>query len=156
TPGFRMAASSPRRVVITGVGVLSPIGQDVASFWQSLLDRRSGVGPIRSLDVSALPVRFAGEVHFDPKKVITGKEERKSLKMMARSVQMGVACAKLAFAGAGLDRGQLDPTRFGVEFGSSLIPTELNDIAHAAMLCATGEPGAVDMRQWGAAGIREV
>src|SRR6476659_8400482 len=141
-----MPPASPRRVVITGAAVLSPIGQDLASFGQSLRDGRGGVRAIQSLDVSVLPVRIGGEVlGFDAKKIITGKEERKSLKMMARSVQMGVACAKLAFADSGIDRPQLDSTRFGVEFGSSLIPTELDDIAAAAALCATGDPGGVDM-----------
>jgi 3-oxoacyl-[acyl-carrier-protein] synthase II len=152
-----MPAPPPRRVVITGAGVLSPLGADPAAFWQSLLEGKSGVRPIQALDASALPVRIAAELpHFDAKKIITGKEERKSLKMMARSVQMGVACAKLAFADTGIDRARLDPTRFGVEFGSSLIPTELDDIAVAAALCATGAPGDVDMAKWGTDGLREV
>jgi 3-oxoacyl-[acyl-carrier-protein] synthase II len=152
-----MAVSSPRRVVITGVGVLSPIGADPAALWQALLDRRSGVRPIQAMDVSALPVRIAAELPgFDAKKIITGKDERKSLKMMARSVQMGVACAKLAFADTGIDRAKLDSTRFGVEFGSSLVPTELDDIAAAAAMCATGEAGVVDMARWGTGGIREI
>ena len=108
-----MSAAAPRRVVITGAAVLSPLGLDPSAFWQALLAGRSGVGPIQALDVSALPVRFAGELRgFDAKKIITGKEERKSLKMMARSVQMGVACAKLAFADSGIDRPALDSTRF--------------------------------------------
>src|SRR5262245_13099502 len=152
-----MAVPSPRRVVITGAGVISPLGSDPASFWQALLERRSGVRAIQSLDAAALPVRIAAEVpHFDAKKIVTGKEERKSLKMMARSVQMGVACAKLAFADTGIDRAQLDSTRFGVEFGSSLIPTELDDLAGAAAQCATGEVGGVDLARWGTDGIREV
>src|SRR5690242_12166456 len=108
-----MAVPPSRRVVITGVGVLSPIGADPAAFWQALCDRKSGVRPTQALDASALPVRIAAEVpNFDAKKIITGKEQRKSLKMMARSVQMGVACAKLAFADAGIDRARLDSTRF--------------------------------------------
>ena len=59
--GVSMAASS-RRTVITGIGVLSPIGLDAASFWRSLLEGRSGIRPIRAFDASALPVRFAGEI----------------------------------------------------------------------------------------------
>jgi 3-oxoacyl-[acyl-carrier-protein] synthase II len=114
-----------------------------------------GVGPIRSLDASTLPVRIAGEVAgFDAKKVLT-KDERKSLKMMSRPVQMGVACAKLAFADAGIDRSKLDSTRFGVEMGSSLIPTELDDLAAAAAI-ATDAGGHVDLGKWGAEGLRQV
>src|SRR4051812_23573121 len=110
-----MPSSSNRRVVITGAGVISAIGQDLPMMWQSLAAGTSGLGPIRSLDVATLPVRIWGEVAgFDPKKILS-KDERKSLKMMARSVQMGVACAKLAFADSGIDRAKLDSTRFGVE-----------------------------------------
>jgi 3-oxoacyl-[acyl-carrier-protein] synthase II len=69
---------------------------------------------------------------------------------------MGVACAKLAFADTGIDRAKLDSTRFGVELGSSLIPTELDDIAAAAALCAAGAAGDVDMARWGTEGVREI
>src|SRR3954447_19323989 len=116
-----MAASSHRRVVVTGLGILSPVGNDPAAFWRALLAGTSGVAPIRSLDAAGLPVRIAGELkNFDVKKVLTGKEERKSLKMMARTVQLGVAGSKLAYDDAGLDRSRPDPARFGVEIGSSL------------------------------------
>ncbi len=150
-----MPSTPTRRVVITGAGVITPIGQDLPAFWQSLAAGQSGIGPIRSLDASALPVRIAGEVPgFDAKKVLT-RDERKSLKMMARSVQMGVACAKLAFADAGIDRSQLDSARFGVEMGSSLIPTELDDLA-GAVAVASDAAGHADLAGWGAAGLKEI
>jgi 3-oxoacyl-[acyl-carrier-protein] synthase II len=150
-----MPSSPTRRVVITGAGVISALGQDLPAFWQSLVAGNSGVGTIRSLDSSTLPVRIAGEViGFDPKKILS-KDERKSLKMMARSVQMGVTCAKLAFADTGIDRAQLDSTRFGIEMGSSLIPTELDDLAGAARV-TTDANGTVDLAKWGDTGRREV
>jgi 3-oxoacyl-[acyl-carrier-protein] synthase II len=143
-----------RRVVITGAGVISPIGQDLPAVWRALVAGTSGVGPIRSIDVAALPVRIAGEVPaFDAKKIITDREERKSLKMMSRTVQMGVACARLAFADAALARGQLDPARFGVEIGSGFIATDHNDLAAAANVAATDAPGGVDLAKWGAEGL---
>jgi len=74
---------------------------------------------------------------------------------MAGSVQVGVACSKLAFADAGVDRAQLDSTRFGIEMGSSLIPTELDDLAGATHLSADAT-GRVDFGKWGATGIREI
>src|SRR5688572_23491894 len=104
-----MAAPLSRRVVITGIGVLSPIGFDPAAYWQSLLARASGVRPIRALDASALPVRFAGEIDFKANDYVE-KKDRKSLKMMARPVQMGLACANLAMADCGIDRTRLDST----------------------------------------------
>jgi 3-oxoacyl-[acyl-carrier-protein] synthase II len=150
-----MPSSPSRRVVITGAGVITALGQDLPTLWQALLAGTSGVGTIRSLDSATFPVRIAGEVAgFDPKKVLS-KDERKSLKMMARSVQMGVTGAKLAFADTGIDRAQLDSTRFGIEMGSGLIPTELDDLAGAAR-ASTDPAGIVDLGKWGATGLREV
>lgn len=147
-----MVASPTRRVVITGIGVLSPIGQSVGAFWDSLLAGQSGVRTIQAHDTSALPVHFAGEIDFKANDYVE-KKDRKSLKMMARPVQMGLACANLAMKDCGIDRSKLDSTRFGVEFGSGLVATELDDLAPAAALAATDQPGVVDMAKWGASGI---
>lgn len=150
-----MAAPPTRRVVITGIGVLSPIGHDPAAFWQSLLAKKSGVRTIRSIDTSALPVHFAGEIDFKANDYVE-KKDRKSLKMMARTIQLGLAGANLAMKDSGIDRGQLDSTRFGVEFGSSLVATELDDIAPAAEVSGTDTAGVVDMAKWGGVGIRNM
>src|SRR5829696_464154 len=151
-----MAAPSPRRVVVTGLGLITALGHTPAAFWDALSAGRSGVGPLKSFDPAALPVRIAGEVRdFDPKKVLVGKEERKSIKMMARAVQMGVCCAKLAFADSGVDRAKLDSTRFGIEVGSSLIPTGLDDIAAAARIAAIDDKN-VNYVAWGQKGIPEI
>ncbi len=150
-----MPSSPSRRVVITGAGVITALGQDLPTVWTALAAGKSGVGALRSLNAAACPVRIAGEVAgFDPKKLLS-KDERKSLKMMARSVQMGVTGAKLAFADSGVDRAQLDSTRFGVEMGSGLIPTELDDLAGAAR-ASTDASGTVELSKWGATGLREV
>jgi 3-oxoacyl-[acyl-carrier-protein] synthase II len=69
---------------------------------------------------------------------------------------MGVACAKQAFQDAGANKGNLDPTRFGIEFGSSLIPTELDDLAPAAVVCAGSDRATVNLANWGAEGIGQV
>ena len=66
---FAMTASS-RRAVITGIGVVTPVGLDAGSFWRSLSEGRTGIKPIRAFDTSGLPVRFAGEVaDFDAKSI---------------------------------------------------------------------------------------
>src|SRR5262249_23095082 len=150
-----MAAPPSRRVVITGIGVLSPIGHAPAAFWQSLLAKKSGVRKIRSIDSSALPVHIAGEIDFKANDYVE-KKDRKSMKMMARTIQMGLAGANLAMKDCGIDRAQLDSTRFGVEFGSGLVATELDDIAPAAEISGTDKPGIVDMAKWGSAGIRNM
>src|SRR5436309_2345658 len=85
-----------RRVVLTGTGVVTPIGLDLASFADSLLAGRGGVGPLRSFDPSALPVRFGAEVHgFDPRNYLE-KKDRKALKMMVRTIQFAVAASRMA------------------------------------------------------------
>jgi 3-oxoacyl-[acyl-carrier-protein] synthase II len=147
-----MAASS-RRVVVTGLGVVTPVGQDVTSFWTSLSEGRGGVRTIRGFDTSGLPVHFAGEVpDFDPKKYVE-KNERKSLLLMARTIQLGVAGAKLALLDGAVDKSKLDPTRFGVEFGAGMIASELLELSPAARASDTGRPGEVDLEKWGRQGI---
>jgi 3-oxoacyl-[acyl-carrier-protein] synthase II len=147
-----MAASS-RRAVITGVGVLSPIGLDAAAFWRSLQEGRSGVRPIQAFDASALPVRFAGEIpDFDAKDFVE-KKDRRSLKMMARTIQLAVAAAQLALNDAAVDKAKLAPERFGVEFGAGLIAAELPELADACRVSANCQPGRVDLEKWGAEGL---
>jgi 3-oxoacyl-[acyl-carrier-protein] synthase II len=146
-------ASSTRRAVITGLGIVSPIGLDVASFWQALAEGRSGVRAITSFDASALPTGFGGEIlGFDAKNYID-KKERKSIKIMSRTIQLAVAAAQLALDDAAVDKQQLDPTRFGVEFGAGLIASELEELGVAAQLSANCRPGVVDLEKWGTEGL---
>lgn len=151
-------ANTTRRAVITGVGVYSPIGSDLPSFWQALLEGRSGIRPIRHVDASELPCRIAGDVlDFDPKKVILDRENRKNLgRMMARTVQMGVAVAQVAMNDSAMPKGHLDPTRLGVEFGAAMIHTELDDIARAAKVSSNCLPDSVSLTTWGSTGMKEI
>lgn len=146
-----MAASS-RRAVITGVGVLSPIGLDAAAFWR-LHEGRSGVRPITAFDPSTLPVRFAGEIpDFDAKNYVD-KKDRRGLKMMARTIQLAVGAAQLALNDAAVDKTKLVPERFGVEFGAGLIAAELPELADASRVSANGRVNHIDLEKWGAEGI---
>src|SRR6516165_9848143 len=146
-------AVRPRRVVITGIGIINPAGLTVDSFWEALEHGRSGIRFIQAFDHSRLPVRFAGEVvGFDAKGYVA-KTERKSLKVMSRGIQMAVAAAQLALDDSKIDKNQLDPTRFGVEFGSGLIASELQELAPAALVSGNCQPGVVDLKKWGAEGI---
>jgi 3-oxoacyl-[acyl-carrier-protein] synthase II len=142
-----------RRAVITGIGIVSPIGLDAASYWRSLQEGRSGIRAIQSFDTSGLPVRIAGEIpNFNAKDYLE-KEQRKSLRMMARTIQLAVAGAQRALDDGKVDKSKLDPTRFGVEFGAGLIATELNDLIEAACVSANCQPGCVDLEKWGDQGI---
>ena len=83
---------SPLEVVVTGIGLLSPIGIGREAFWTALCRGQSGVGLIRSFDASGLPVALAAEVRdFDPKQYVAN---RKQLKVMCRDAQLGVAAAR--------------------------------------------------------------
>ncbi len=160
-------AAQPRRAVITGIGVISPIGMDLATYWQSLLEGRSGVRPIRHMDVSEFPCRiaadvpgftdkFARDVFRNPAnpKDKEAQERQKSLKVMARTIQLGVCAAQFAMKDAGMEKGKIDPTRIGVEFGASIVHTELDDIGRASKIST--QSGNVDLRVWGEAGMKEI
>jgi 3-oxoacyl-[acyl-carrier-protein] synthase II len=142
-----------RRVVITGLGILTPIGKDAATYWSGLAAGTSGVRLVQSFDVRALPTRIAGEIlDFDAKGYVE-KKDRKQLKVMARAIQLAVAASQLALDDGKVDKAKLDPTRFGVEFGSGLIASELVDIAAAAQVSANGQPGEADLQRWGGDGL---
>ena len=104
-----------KRVVITGLGVVSPIGQGRENYWQALKEGRNGIGPIELFDASDLSVRISGEIRdFSPETWLERKEARRS----DRVIQFAVAAADLAVADAGLDVKSLDPHKFGVYLGS--------------------------------------
>src|SRR5205807_9726384 len=134
---WAMAASSSRRVVFSGLGLVGPLGGDAPSSWQALRAGESGVRALTAFDVSPLPCRIGGEVrHFDAKSYLDKfdpdkkkqQEKKKALKLMARTIQMAVAAAEMALVDAGVKPGQLDPLRFGVEFGACMIATELEEL----------------------------
>lgn len=148
--------SRTRRVVVTGVGVVCPLGLDLATFRQALRDRRSAVRPIRAFDASALPVRIAAEIDgFDAKNYLE-KKDRKSLKMMAHTVQLAVAAARLALTDAALKTPLADPNRLGVVFGIGAIPGELPDLGPACRVSFDPALGAIDQRKWGKEGMAEL
>jgi 3-oxoacyl-[acyl-carrier-protein] synthase II len=107
---------SKRRVVISGLGILSPLGNDLASSWQGIVEGRSGIGPITNFDASAFATRIAGEVKgFDPTQWIPAKD----IKKMDPFVHYGVAAAMMAIADAGLEVAA-DAERIGVAIGAGI------------------------------------
>src|SRR5262245_51160604 len=120
--------TSPRRTVLTGFGVLSPIGLTPDAVWQALLAGTSGVRTISLLDASELPCQIAGEVSGFSAKAFIEKSYRRSLNAMARTVELGVIGAQLAVQNAGLAKGSVPPERIGIEFASLMGATELNDM----------------------------
>jgi 3-oxoacyl-[acyl-carrier-protein] synthase II len=123
-----------RDVVITGVGVVSPIGIGCDAFWDSLVAGRSGVRPITSFDTTGLAVTFGGEIRdFDPKLYV---RPRKSLKVMNRDIQLGFTAADLAMVDSGIVAGTIAPDRFGVVFGGDMIYTDLADLESTFRRCS--------------------
>jgi len=102
-------------VIVTGLGAVTPLGNDARSTWQAALGGRSGIDWIRSFDASEFPVRVAAEVkEFDPTGVVPVKEARR----LERNVLLAVGAAQEAVADAGLDG--FDPTRVGILLGSAI------------------------------------
>ena len=142
--------------MITGLGVLTPVGLTLDSYWQGLAAGRSGVRKLQGFDTSALPVHFGGEiVGFDAKKFLD-KESRRGLKVMARTIQLAVCAAQLAITDSGVNKEALDPTRFGCEFGAGLIATELEELGIASQVSANCQPGTVDLEKWGSKGLENM
>lgn len=105
------------RVVITGMGLVSPVGNSVDESWQSVLTGRSGIGPVTQFDASELPCRIAGEVKdFEPRDFIPYKEIRR----MSRVSQLATAAGVMAMEDAGLTGEEGDPERVGVVVGTGM------------------------------------
>jgi 3-oxoacyl-[acyl-carrier-protein] synthase II len=108
---------SKRRVVVTGMGILSPVGNDLDSSWDGIVNGRSGIGPITHFDASAFPTRIAGEVkNFDPSLWIAPKD----IKKMDPFVHYGVAASMMAIKDAGLEIADHDAERIGVAIGAGI------------------------------------
>jgi len=106
-----------RRVVVTGLGLLSPVGNDVPTAWRNVLDGVSGIGPITHFDASTFPTRIAGEIRdFDPSTVIPPKDVKK----MDPFIHYGVAASIQALADAGLVPHEHDAERIGVAIGAGI------------------------------------
>ena len=104
-----------RRVVVTGLGPLSPIAAGKDAYWRALREGRNGIGPITTFELGDCPVTFGAEIKdFDPTRWMDGKEAKRS----DRAIQFAVAASKLAVEDAKLDTKSMDPYRFGVYIGT--------------------------------------
>src|SRR5258706_16218576 len=107
-----------RRVVVTGMGAITPVGNDVATTWRSLIEGKSGTAPITKFDASNFPVKFAAEVKgFNPLDFM----DRKEAKRADQYTHYAVAAARQAMTNADLvERNGMDPDRIGVIIGSGI------------------------------------
>jgi 3-oxoacyl-[acyl-carrier-protein] synthase II len=108
---------SKRRVVVTGLGIVSPVGNDVATAWANIKAGKSGIGPITHFDASTFPTRIAGEVReFDPTQYVAAKDVKK----MDPFIHYGIAASIQALADAGLHPHEHDEERIGVAVGAGI------------------------------------
>lgn len=117
------------RVVVTGMGAVTPLGIGLNTFWEGLMAGRSGIRRLTHFDATDWPVQIGGRVEaFDPTEYISSKEARR----MARFTQLALAATDEALEDAGLDLSRYDPTRVGIEMGNAVgdldIITEQYDI----------------------------
>lgn len=150
-----------RRVVITGVGVVSPLGLTAVEFWRGLLEGRCGIGTIKAFDAGAFPCRLAGEVPEYKLRDFVPKSYRKATKLMSRDIELSVIAADEAFRNAGAitkaaESGTptFDPTRLAICYGAGLISCDLNELAECVAKAVTD--GKFDLRKWGTAGMENL
>lgn len=152
-----------KRVVVTGLGVISPLGIGKTSFWENLLAGKSGIGPINALDPGGFDCRIAGQV--PPYKIgdYVPKTYRKATKLMARDIELAVVAADEAFKDAGLlskahtDSPGFDGFRFGCNIGAGLISAELDELTRAMnMARSEASPNRLDLKKWGSIGLNEL
>jgi 3-oxoacyl-[acyl-carrier-protein] synthase II len=155
---------SARRVVITGVGLVTPIGIGAANVWNALLEKKCGIRRLTAFDPSSFPSQVGGEIDGLVMKGCVPKSYLKSTKVMARDIEIAVAAAYEATKDAGLrtkcliDRGEaqappnVDSTRFGANIGAGLICADLTELA-GALATAADEQGRFSIRKWGNEGM---
>ena len=136
-----------RRVVITGLGAICPIGSSTDEIWNAVASRQSGISAPTSLPTEALPIGAAGEVRqftghikdFGEMDKEAQKNLRKSLKVMCRECQMGVAAAQLALNDASHVSGGFDPSRVGTSFGSDYMVSDPQEFTEGIRACLSGQ-----------------
>ncbi len=156
-------ANSSRRVAITGLGVVCPLGNSPSEMWEALSAGRSGVGTLSQLPPLEEHVCYAaeasqftgaigdfGELRKDQRKAI-----RKALKVMCRETMMAVAAAQQAVADARFDEEPFDPERSGIVFGSDYMLSPPVDFVDGMLKCGA-QQDAFQYAQWGQEGLREM
>lgn len=122
---------SERRVVVTGIGLKTPVGNDVDRFWEALVKGENGIGLINSFDTSEYPCKIGGHVkHFDPAEYFSHKE----LRRMDTFVRFAAAAAKDTLADSGIDLEKTDLNRFGVLVGSGIGGITIIEEQHTLLL----------------------
>lgn len=134
----------PREVVITGLGVVCPVGVGVEAYWAALQAGRSGIDWLPEMRGVDSPFRYAARVKdFDPKLYV---QPRKTIKVMCHEIQTAFAAAGMAMQQGGLAKGAIEPQRLGVVLGSEMLYGELDELIDAVRHCTID--GQFQMSEW--------
>ena len=141
-----------RRVVVTGIGAVTPIGNSVDAMWESLQEAKSGIGSITHFDASHFPTKFAAEVKgFDLANYV---DDPKRFEFSGLNIRFAVGAAKQAMDDSGLLDGKLDPARFGVYLGAG---EGQQDFSLLMGLCAESQrDGQVDLELFTRGGLQRL
>jgi 3-oxoacyl-[acyl-carrier-protein] synthase II len=152
---------TPARVVITGLGANTPLGNTASQTWAALLAGKCGIAPITAFDPAGFPCKLAGQVPPFRVQDYVPKSYRKAVKLMSRDIELSVVAAKEALADARLvtkatDPANInfDPARMAINLGAGLISCDIEEISPA--VAASLVDGQFDIRKWGAEGIQLV
>lgn len=150
-----------RRVVITGFGVVSPLGMTADDLWQTLVAGKSGIDTIKAFDPVNFTCKIAGEIPDFKIGDFIPKSFRKSVKLMSRDIEIAIIAAKEAVESSGLitkaidpENVAVDPTRFAINIGAGLISCDLVELAPAVAKSLTD--GEFDIKKWGSEGLNSV
>src|SRR5687767_12586623 len=141
-----------RRVVVTGVGLINPMGHNVETVWNGLKEGRSGVGYTTIFDATSFPTQISAEVKdFDLSRYV---DDISITKYWCRHTRFAVGAARQAVDESGILDGSLDPTRFGVYLGSGEGDQDFTAFTH--MMTAAMRKGGFDMAQFTKAGLEHL
>jgi|LakMenEpi03Aug12_release.lakeMendotaPanAssembly.Ray.scaffolds.fasta_scaffold24329_4 3-oxoacyl-[acyl-carrier-protein] synthase II len=151
-----------RRIAVTGMGLISPLGNTPAELWAALSSGKSGIKPLTRVAAEALPIDVGGEAStfdgeiesFGPLDKQLQRSIKKGLKLMCREIQMGVAAAQTAIHQSGLAAAGYDGARVGTMFGSDYIISEPGEFAAGVAKCSPG--GKFQFNLWGEQGTPQV
>ena len=152
-------SSETREVVITGVGIVSPIGIGVDAFWDHLSKGQSGITHSKLFPGFAAPNGVGAEVSDftdESARKVYLKEQRKNLKAMCREIQMGVASALLALQNAKVDVDQVEHERLGVEFGANLMLSPPEVLVEGCSACCEEGSHVFQSARWGQTGLTKL
>ena len=145
---------SERQVVITGLGVVSPIGLSLEDFTRNLRESQSGIRPVTTLAFTPAPHHVAGEIRdFNPASFAKSREQKKAIRVMCREIQLGYAAANLSMDHGGIKEGTIAPERLGVEFGANLMFSVPEDLAEGCFAATDDADGSFHHDWWAEKGM---